>query len=98
MTKDTERALEAIRPIAKELNIEVDANNRFLFCNGQAIGISCNSTYATIKEFLGYAMYWIGKKDVRYTIPRSLMQQIKEFWVPGNRVQEIRKMIQEGKL
>lgn len=55
MTNDTKRAIEIIEPMAKELKIEVSADDRLLYCNGQAIGISCNSTYATINEFLGYA-------------------------------------------
>ena len=81
MTEDTKKALEIIRPMAKELRIEVDADEKLMYCNVQAIGISCNSTYATIKEFLGYAMWYLSKRgDCRYRIPRSLEEQIKEYW------------------
>lgn len=60
MTEDTKRAIEAIEPIAKELHIKVTADDSFLYCNGQAIGIGCNSAYATVTEFIEYAFwhYW----------------------------------------
>lgn len=57
MTEDTARALEIIKPLANELNIRVRADGRYLFCNGQAIGIMYNSTHATIMEFIGYLIF-----------------------------------------
>ena len=54
MTEDTKRALEIIKPLADELNISVDADRSLLYMNGQAIGIGCNSTLATVMEALGY--------------------------------------------
>lgn len=85
MTNDTKRALEIIEPMAKELNIEVNADDRLLYCNGQAIGISCNSTYATINEFLGYAFLRMCQREYRFrdSIEESQMLQedIKRYWV-----------------
>lgn len=63
MTEDTKRAIEAIDPIAKELKIKVTADDSFLYCNGQAIGIGCNSAYATIKEFIGYVFATVYKPN-----------------------------------
>ena len=39
MSEDTARALEVIEPMAKALNIHVRADRKFLYLNGQAIGI-----------------------------------------------------------
>ena len=84
MTKDTERALEIIAPIAKELRIEVTADDTFLYCNGQAIGIDCNSAYATIKEFIGYVFATVYKHDVfdmhGENVPAKVMQRVKSYW------------------
>ena len=82
MTEDTKRALDAIMPIAHELNIAVKADDRFLYCNGQAIGIGCNSTYATIVEFISYAMFWLTIREPRFR-PLSLVteKQIKRYWM-----------------
>ena len=84
MTEDTKRALEVIAPLAKELHIQVDADNSFLYCNGQAIGIGCNSAYATIKEFIGYVFATVYKHDVfdmhGENIPLKVMQRVKSYW------------------
>lgn len=84
MTEDTKRALEVIAPMAKELHIKVSADNSFLYCNGQAIGIGCNSAYATIKEFIGYVFATVYKHDVfdmhGENIPLKVMQRVKSYW------------------
>lgn len=85
MTNDTKRALEIIEPMAKELNIEVDADDKLLYCNGQAIGISCNSTYATINEFLGYAFLRMCQREYRFRDSFEdavwLQEDIRRYWV-----------------
>ena len=85
MTNDTKRALEIIEPMAKELNIEVSADDRLLYCNGQAIGISCNSTYATINEFLGYAFLRMCQREYRFRDSFEdavwLQEDIRRYWV-----------------
>ena len=84
MTEDTKRALEVIAPMAKGLNIKVSADKNFLYCNGQAIGIGCNSAYATIKEFIGYVFATVYKHDVfdmhGENIPLKVMQRVKSYW------------------
>ena len=55
MTQYTKRAIEIITPIANELNLKVSASDRFLKVSRHNeddvyIGISCNSTYATLME------------------------------------------------
>lgn len=84
MTEDTKRALEAIAPIAKELRIDVSADENILYCNGQAIGIACNSTYATIMEFIGYVFATTYNKDRLIShgipIPARLMNRIQDYW------------------
>ena len=62
MTLDTERALEIIRPFAREFNIKVDADMKCMYVDApylgkKKIGIACNSTYATLKEFIGVLMF-----------------------------------------
>ena len=85
MTNDTKRAIEIIEPMAKELNIEVSADDRLLYCNGQAIGISCNSTYATINEFLGYAFLRMCNREYRFRESieeaQALQEDIRRYWV-----------------
>lgn len=91
MTDDTRRALEAIQPIAKVLNIQVSADDKFLYCNGQAIGIGCNSTWATVNEFIGYVFSttWMQDKCVR--IPAYLKERIRRYWFTKEQMDAIRK-------
>ena len=97
MTKDTERALELIVPLAEELGIDVDADAFCLYCNGQPIGISCNSTYATLKEFLGYALYSVSKKDYRYKLSPNFITQIKRYWYNEENYAEMEKFYNKEK-
>lgn len=90
MTPDTKRALDAIQPMANVLGISVNADDRFLYCNGRAIGILDNSTYATVKEFIGYAMYHLHCHDTRYDVPPSLVHQIKKFWFSDEQIKKLR--------
>lgn len=90
MTEDTKRALEIIEPMAKELNIDISADDRLLYCNGQAIGIACNSAYATIKEFLGYAMIWLGEREsYRWKVPEKYAIEIKRYWVSKDQMKKL---------
>lgn len=90
MTEDTKRALEIIGPVAKELNIEVSADYDFLYCNGQAIGIACNSTYATLNEFLGYAIIWLGSREYRYKVPENYKKELKRYWFTDEQIEKMR--------
>ena len=85
MTQDTQRALDMLRPIAYQLGIQISADDEKLYCNGQAIGIGCNSTYATIKEFMGYALWYEGEHRCpeRWKMPKKYAEKVQEFWVRG---------------
>ena len=91
MTDDTKRALEAIAPVAKELNIRVEADDKFLYLNGQAIGIGCNSTWATVNEFIGYAFCTTWIKDKCIKIPRNLNERIKRYWFSPEQLDQFYK-------
>ncbi|MBR6861380.1 MAG: hypothetical protein IKM73_08680 [Acidaminococcaceae bacterium] len=99
MTEDTKRALEAITPMAKQLSIEVTADDHFLYCNGQAIGIGCNSAYATIKEFVGYVFATVYKHDVfdlhGEAIPSKILDRVKKYWFTKDQLAKFREA--EGK-
>ena len=89
MTDDTTQALEAIKPIAKALNIHVEADDKFLYLNGQAIGIGCNSTWATVNEFIGYAFITTWIKDKSIKIPRPMKDRIKRYWFTPEQLDQV---------
>lgn len=94
MTNDTRIALEKIQPIAYELNIDVKADGSFLYCDGQPIGIGCNSTYATINEFLGYAFLQMCQREYRFkegmAEAKELQEAIKRYWISKAALKKIR--------
>lgn len=100
MTEDTKRALEVIVPMAKELHIQVDADNSFLYCNGQAIGIGCNSTYATIKEFIGYVFATVYKKEAfdmhGEKVPPKIMARVKRYWFTAEQLKKFQEVTENG--
>lgn len=85
--------------MAKQLGIEVAADDHFLYCNGQAIGIGCNSTYATIKEFVGYVFATVYKHDVfdlhGEAIPLKILDRVKKYWFTKDQLAKFREA--EGK-
>lgn len=91
MTEDTKRALEVIAPLAKELHIQVDADNSFLYCNGQAIGIGCNSTYATLNEFVQYVFWYYWKKWKSEKMPDIVRKTIQCYWFSDAQMEMWRK-------
>ncbi len=98
-TSDTERALEAIGPMAKTLNIKVEADGNFLYCNGQPIGIGCNSTYATIMEFVGYVFAVIYTHDRIEAhgekLPREVADRIKRYWFSKEQWMKVQALTEE---
>ena len=78
MKEDTRRALEAIKPLANELKIAVDADNKFLYLDDIAIGIDCNSTWATIMEFIGYV------------IVKKYTRRFRNVWFDGEQEEKIK--------
>ena len=99
MTEDTKRAIESIEPIAKELGIKVTADDSFLYCNGQAIGIGCNSAYATIKEFIGYVFATVYKHDVfdmhGEALPAKVLNRVREYWFTNAQLEKFRQDVKE---
>lgn len=96
MTPDTERALKIIEPIAKELNIKVSAEGGLLYIDDPyegetAIGISCNSTYATIMEFIG-VLALRHARDRRWEVSKKQQETIKRYWVS---MDALRKAVEE---
>ena len=89
MTKDTERALEAIGPMAEALGVKVEADEKFLYCNGQAIGIGCNSTWATIMEFVGYVTLKVYAHDRQIKPDKAFSQRVTRYWFTREQVKMI---------
>lgn len=94
-TTDTREALKAIRPLAKELRIDVEADGHFLYCDGQPIGIACNSTYATIKEFIGYVILRSIDRDIlehrKCGLTGAQKDAIRMYWTSQEQAAKIRK-------
>ena len=82
MTEDTKRAVKALGPLAEALHLDLSADETRLYINGQAVGIACNSTYATIMEGLGL-IFLKEYPRFRYSakISRSLQEDIMRYWV-----------------
>lgn len=81
MTEDTRRAIQIIQPICDALGIEVDADERMLYMDGTGIGISCNSTYATMMEALGYIFLQHYPAFRRAPIDGHLSKDIRRYWI-----------------
>ena len=101
MTNDTKRALEIIGPLAQELNINVSADENFLYCNGQAIGIGCNSTFATLMEFIGFLLITVYAKDMLQTRGVKLTGEcadvVKRYWYSPAQMAQFRQAVRAGK-
>jgi len=92
MTADTKRAIEAISPLTELLNINVKADDRILFMNDQAIGIGCNSTWATLMEMIGYIFwkYYCGQfrpVDIDFM---EMKETIMRYWVEDDLLRKLR--------
>ena len=95
ITEDTKRALAAIEPLARVLGISVSADGSCLYLNGQAIGISANSTWATVMEFVGYAFAekWCPYGcSIRMKLPKALDECIKRYWISEERLANMRQL------
>lgn len=93
MTPDTERALKIIEPIAKELNIKVSADDKRLYVDDPyfgetAIGISENSTYATLMEFIG-VLTLRHARDRRWEVSKKQQETIKRYWVSMDALRKV---------
>ena len=90
MTEDTRRALEIIKPIADFLHIEVSADWKLLYVNELAIGIACNSTYATVMEFIGFLLVseYTRFRDIH--IDKYDIDNIERYWICGELLQKMK--------
>lgn len=82
MTEDTKRALEAIKPLADELGITLDADDKILYVDNIGIGIAYNSTWATLMEFIGYL--FLNEYDALFRNTEMTVEQndiIRRFWI-----------------
>lgn len=94
MTDDTKKALDIIKPLADFLHIELKADNNFLYCNGQAISITFNSTYATVFEFIGYLIdKYCDKKGAKY---EDLQEVIHRTWCGEEQIRGIETLFGRG--
>ena len=96
MTPDTERAIKIIEPIAKELNIKVSADDKRLYVDDPyfgetAIGISGNSTYATLMEFIG-VLVMRHAMDRYWELSKKQQETIKRYWIS---MDALRKAVEE---
>ena len=88
MTEDTKRALKVIEPLAHELGISVTADDNLLYIGNVHmpdvnIGISCNSTWATIWEFIGCMMLEYDNEFRAVHLDEKQKDIIKRYWVKG---------------
>ena len=90
MSKDTQKAMEIIEPMADVIGLSVKADDKFLYVEDIAIGISCNSTWATLMEFIGYVLET--KYDGKFRpLDLTPMQtkQIKRYWFTKDQLKKI---------
>ena len=95
MTTDTERALDMIRPIARELNIDITADNHCLYVDDPyigeaAIGIGCNSTYATLMEFIGLLVLRHAN-DRGWEPTAAQVKRIKRYWTSSEVLEKLKE-------
>ena len=82
MTEDTKRAIEIVRPICDLLGVRLNADSGLLYMRDQAIGIGCNSTYATVMEAIGY-IFLTEFPKFRYgaVLDSELTEDVKRYWI-----------------
>lgn len=90
MTEDTKRALEIIKPMADFLKLEVTADDTMMYVGGKNIGIGCNSTYATVMEFIGYMIceYEYRFRDLNLT--EKQIGSIQRYWFSDEQIKKFR--------
>lgn len=94
MTEDTRRALEIIKPIAEQLNIKVSADECLLYVDDPyegefAVGIGCNSTYATLMEFIGLLVLRHAR-DRMWDIGGRQAKTVKRYWISQEALNKMR--------
>ena len=96
MTKDTERALEIIKPIAEMVGVEVKADDNLLYINNDGgIGIIGNSTRATVLEFVGWLIIYYDSHFRDLELSDKQLDTIKMFWYSQDWIDERRRYGEE---
>ena len=96
MTKDTERALEIIKPIAEMVGVEVKADDVLLYINNDGgIGIIGNSTRATVMEFVGWLIIYYDSHFRNLVLSDRQLETIKMFWYSQKWIDERRRYEEE---
>lgn len=90
MTEDTRRALDIIQPIADELHIKVEATNKLLIVDNVNIGISHNSTYATVMEFIGYLTILYDSQFRGLYLDADQQDIIERYWLTKEQLERIK--------
>ena len=92
MTKDTERALEIIKPIADMVGVKIEADDNLLYINNDGgIGITCNSTRATVLEFIGWLIIYYDSHFRDLMLSDKQLDRIKMFWYSQEWIDERRR-------
>lgn len=83
MTPDTEKAMQILQPICDELGFTLSADERVIIICGQKIGISCNSTYATVMEAIGFIFFREFAHGFRpHDLSGETYEAVKRYWLP----------------
>ena len=83
ITPDIERAVELLKPICEECGYTIYADGSVMTIDGQKIGVSCNSTYATLMEGLGFLFLRGYAEGFRHhSISQSSQEAITRYWLP----------------
>lgn len=82
ITPDIERAVELLKPICDELGWSLEADGSVMTIDGQKIGVSCNSTYATLMEGLGFLFLRGYAEGFRHhSISQASQEAITRYWI-----------------
>lgn len=82
ITPDIERAVKILLPICEELGYQIYSDGSVMTIGGQKIGVSCNSTYATVMEGLGFLFLREYRNRFRqHMLSRDTIEAIKRYWI-----------------
>lgn len=82
ITPDIARAVELLKPICDEIGIPITADGSVMTIEGQKIGVSCNSTWATMMEGIGtlFLLEYVNQFRT-HEISDETEEAIKRYWL-----------------
>lgn len=82
ITPDIERAVKILLPICEELGYQIYSDGSVMTIGGHKIGVSCNSTYATVMEGLGtlFLLEYVNQFRT-HEISDETEEAIKRYWL-----------------